>query len=261
MCFRLSRKFFAFFICLCLCEPSFAVIAFKQSKSADLGSQSSGGGTITFTSNVTAGSLLVVAVRLGATGRTITLGDDKSNTYSTAYFSTDDGQGDSLAVLYAMNAAAGATTVTISFSGAATTVRVAVHEYSGIATSNAFDQPAKQNFAATTTPTSGNTSTTAQGDELLFGYCENGAGFTAAFTAGSGYAKREELTSGGLLKIGTEDQIVSVTGTYAADVTLDAAGSGNMGIATFKGPAASASNLIIPGVIIRRGTLTSGTLR
>jgi hypothetical protein len=209
-------------------------IAFVQSRSVDGGSVTSA--TLAYNSNVTAGSLLPHAVRIGANGRTITVTDDKSNTYNNAWSVLNDGQGNDIQVPYAMNAAAGATTVQVAISGAAATIRFAIHEYSGIATTSALDQQTRQTYAASSSPDSGNVTIT-QADELLFGYVDNGTRSVAtAFTQGASYNKREQLVVGTTLAIGTEDRIVAATGTYSAPFSLTGgAESGGVGIATFKG--------------------------
>lgn len=217
-------------------------IAFVQSRSVDGGSVTSK--TLAYNSNVSAAGLLPIAIRIGANGRTITVTDDKSNTYQAAGTALNDGNGNDWAASYAMNAAAGATTVQVAISGAAATIRFAIHEYSGAATTGALDQTTRQTYTTTATPGSGNVTTT-QADELLWGFVDEGLSTAVtSFTAGTGYTKREQLVAT-FLKLGTEDQIVSATGTYSAGVTLDSATSaGVMGIATFKAAAAAGSRLV-----------------
>lgn len=211
-------------------------IAFVQSKSLDGGSATAA--SLGLTAAVSLASLLVVPVRVGANGRTITVADNKANTYSNLTV-LSDGAGADANIFYAANAASGLTTVTLSISGAAATLRFAAHEYSGIATSTPLDQNTRQTYsvAAGGTADSGNVTTT-QADELLFGYVEEADGATG-FTAGTNYTKREELIVATALKVGTEDRIVAATGTYSASAVLSSnTPSGTIWIATFKGAAA-----------------------
>src|SRR5205814_1128891 len=119
----------------------------------------------TFGSNVTAGHLLVVAVTWQGNSA-VSATDDRGNVYAVATSAYDAVNSQSLAILYAANAASGATTVTASFGGATTPTmqRMAIHEYSGIATTSPLDGVADNIGDATTAPdaaTSGLAATTA----------------------------------------------------------------------------------------------------
>lgn len=95
-----------------------------------------------FGSNTTAGSLLIIAARYGASGRTLTISDTQTNTWNVGkiFVQTNDAPNSDSVQYYAMNTAGGADTVTFAFSGAAATTRIAVSEFSGAATSLALDQ-------------------------------------------------------------------------------------------------------------------------
>lgn len=202
------------------------------------------GGSVTsaplaFNSTTTAGSLVVVGVRIGANGRTITVSDAQGNSYSQAGTTIDDAQGDDNAIFYAPNIVGGTTdTVTVGISGAAATIRFAIHEYSGAATSSPLDQTTGQAYSSTTTPDSGNVTTT-QDNELLFGWLVDGDTVNDITSAGTGYNLREKLIVS-VLKFGSEDKIGTTAGTFSAGFTLISSGAGAIRIATFKAAASAA---------------------
>jgi hypothetical protein len=201
---------------------------------------------LAFTSNVTAGSLLTAVFRIGTTGtRTITgLSDDKSNTYTEAFFlsAPDPGNAFSHYVYYAMNAASGSTTVTVTLVDANSSVRWAIHEYSGLATTSALDQVSgRENTPASTTVSTANVTTTLA-NELLF---VSGCFFGATPSAGSNYTGRESLAT----RVFTEDRIVSSTLTTNGTFTVSPSATSTCAITTFKAP------VLGPGVgsILRMG--------
>lgn len=109
------------------------------------GGSSSGSATSITVSlpSVAAGSLLICVWRYGAAGgRTVTVSDDKGNTWANITSATDLVDGSANGISYAMNGASGTTIVTFAISGAAASLRMAASEYSGAATSNALDQQA-----------------------------------------------------------------------------------------------------------------------
>src|SRR5207253_1962875 len=107
---------------------------------------------------------------------------------------------------------------------------LAIFEYSGLDTVAPLDVTSG-GTGNSTTPSSGNVSTTA-GNELLFGASVLPATSTAIVTAGTNWTKRQENTSG--TRFATEDRNVSATGTYAATFTLSATAQWAAAIATFK---------------------------
>ena len=200
-------------------------IAFVQSTSVDAGSVSSA--NLAFTNNIAAQSLLIVASRTGATGGTNTV-TDNVNAGNYAQDVLQDQTTDShQAWIHSMaNAGAGATTVTVTLD-IARTLRFAIHEYSGLATSAALDQT-NGGQGNTNAPTSGNLVTTTA-DELIFGWNTNGDNPTP--TAGASFFIRENIASG---KAVSEDRIVAATGTYVADISLSLVDQWAMVGATYK---------------------------
>jgi hypothetical protein len=115
-----------------------------------------------FTTPVSAGSLIVVALAW-QTNVPVTLTDNQGNAYAVATSAYDAVNNQSLAIVYAANTRAGATTVTASFGAAAPSVqRLELHEYRGIALTNPLDATAANIADGTSVAnavTSGTTST------------------------------------------------------------------------------------------------------
>lgn len=193
---------------------------FVQSKSSDMGSVTSG--SITFTNTTVAGNLIVAGARVSATGRTLTVTDNKSNTFTQRNSQVQTTDGHDLFGQDSANIAAGAShQVTFAISGAAASVRAVIMEGNG-PTSTPFDKTTKAEADGTTLVSSGNTTTTAQANEWLVGLVSTaGGGATTTLTGGTGYNVREQVLSSGNLKIAIEERDVSATGTYPADGTLD----------------------------------------
>lgn len=187
----------------------------------------------TLSTPATAGNFLVVAIRVSAIGRTVTVTNDVAQTATRALVNSNSGE---LNIFYFENVGA-ATTVTVATSGAATSYRVTIHEYSGIATSGALDQiaSATNNDAS---PNSGATAATTQADELVFGAAENGAGRT--YTLGAGYSDLAQSPNTAFnALIGAEGKVVAATGAQTATFTINAATTWTCGVATFKGAVAA----------------------
>lgn len=190
----------------------------------------------TLSQTVAAGNFVVVAIRIGADARTITVTNDVSGTATLALTKAiGGGNAGELSIFYFENSGA-ATTVTVAISGAGTAISFTVHEYSGIATSGALDKTASASDTSGTSTTldSGPTIETEQADELLFGGGTTNT--TTTMTAGTNYLNKASSPSGaGLQWCSGEDQIVAATSTYSATFTLAAARRWACGIATFKG--------------------------
>src|SRR5439155_93823 len=157
------------------------------------GSTNAGTSTLaqTFGANVTAGDLLVAAVAWQGTG-SVNVTDNRGNVYALATSDFDTSLGQTLAILYAANATAGATTVTATFAGTAPTIqRIAIHEYSGVATVNPLDVTATNIADGTTTVntiTSGSVTTNviapvSNGSHSLTAQARDLAGNTATSAA------------------------------------------------------------------------------
>jgi hypothetical protein len=213
-------------------------IAFVQSRS--LQANASVSVALAYTSNVTAGSLLVIG---GSNfGRTFDAGsctDSRSQTYTRDVTeAVDTGFGNIVVGVYSTpNAAAGATTVTLTATGTTDDITIAIHEYSGMATSSPADQSSATGTGTSATHASGTTGTTTQADELVF-LVDTHFGNAATVTAGSGYSLRESQTAVSDMPIATEDKIVASTGTQSGSFTWDNA-LYDCAIVTYKGASAA----------------------
>jgi len=161
--------------------------------------------TCAFTSNVTAGNLLVATIGYASTSATATASDTQGNTYSTAVGPTDNtGITYRLYTFYAVAKSSGVNTVSITISAGSTFRRMLIHEYSGVNTLEATNS-ASGNL---TVPPDSGPVTTAHANALIFGWGITNNGTT---TAGTGFTLRETA-----LSESSEDMIVSSTGTYDA---------------------------------------------
>ena len=191
-----------------------------------------------FKKNIAAGSLIVVAVaQYGGTIMNATsISDNNGNTYALIG-SVTSYSGDTLlrlGIYYAYNTNAGATIVT--YTGTSTpSITLTIHEYTGIQyTADPLDrnQSAQSNSGA---PNSGNTLTTQQADELLFGVTTPYGTSFMYYNPGTSFKLRNSYTDGNWTNIiATEDRVVSATDVYAASFTESAGVPWIAKIATFK---------------------------
>jgi len=186
--------------------------------------------TVSFSSNTGVGHAVVVAGRIGATSPTAGCSDSQTNSYihPVGIYNSVGAMQTDIFVTANTSAAADTMTYTSTVSG---TIRVAIHEYAGLVTSNsAIVDPTGTADAhdgggsGSTTPSSGSTTTT-NGSCLLFGAIALNNG-TATFTAGNmgtGYAAtvRQSIAD----KLITEDSITLApgVGSYQANGTLSVA--------------------------------------
>ena len=202
---------------------------------------------VTYAASQTAGNLNVVAVGWNDTTSTVnTVTDSRGNTYALAIGPTS-GTGLRQSIYYAKNIAAGANTVTVTFSKAAAFVDVRVLEYSGLDTASPLDKTA--GAAGSGTTASSGAATTTAANELIFG-----AGMTAAaFTgAGSGFISRVITTPDA---DNAEDRSVSATGSYSATAP-NSSSNWVMQMATFKASGQGGGN---PAPTVTSITPTSGS--
>src|SRR5271155_852089 len=214
---------------LTVTAASAAGIKLVQHTSVDEGIAALSSASLAFASNNTAGNWIGVGIRVGQPNETITVKDSKGNTYRNATQINQTADGDTLAIFYAENIAAGANTVTISVSSA-DTLRFAILEFSGVATSGSVDQ-AIASQGSNASPNSGSITTTANGDLLL------GAILTAdgeTFTAGSGFQILESVPAAPNTKLLAEYQIQGMSGSTSASATLSSADPWSAAIAAFK---------------------------
>lgn len=188
---------------------------FVQSKSADLGSVTSG--NITFNSSTVNANMLSVAARIGVIGRTLTVTDSKSNSFTQRANQPQTTDGHELITKDAVNIAGGAShQVTFAISGAAATMRVGIAE-GAPANTNPWDAKNQAQADGTSAVSAGSVTNAQATAWLIVWFSCAGSGATA-FTAGTGYTKREELVAG-TLKLGMEEKDVASIASYAGDAT------------------------------------------
>lgn len=203
------------------------------------GASDAGGTSIAkaYTSNNTAGNLLLVAVSGGGAGFPVSsVTDTRGNTWSQAGTVTDTGNDQACALWYAPNCAAGANTVTVNFAASCAFHRVKIAEYDSIATTSPLDG-SSTNFGSAGTATdaisSGNFTPTTNGD-LIVGAVED-TDETATITAGTNFTLRGTAQNG----LNLEDLTQATAGAIAATFTRSNTGRFAVVGAAFK-PAATA---------------------
>ena len=171
---------------------------------------------VTFTAAQTAGDLNVVVVGWNDSTATVSsVTDSKGNAYALAVGPTVISGTLSQSIYYAKNiaaAAAGANTVTVTFSTAAAYPDIRILEYSGADPNNPVDVTAA-NSGNSATSSSGSATTTNPTD-LIFG-----ANIVATTTTGpgSGFTSRLLTSPDGDI---AEDQMVTAAGSYSATAPL-----------------------------------------
>ncbi len=209
--------------------PAPGAITLMQSSTLDTTGTSS---TVSYNSNVTAGNLLIAAVRFGNKTATGTVTDNNGNNWTLIDRQADNGggNGDTLELWYATNAKITPNvrpTLTINSSVSAT-IRAVIEEYSNVATTNPLDQHTTAiGLSGTLSATSG---VTIQTNELAIGYGELESG--SAFTPDSNFIIDQSIAT----KLATEYRVLSSTGAQTATFAVSTQ-NWAMGIATFKAAA------------------------
>jgi len=173
-----------------------------------------------FPSPNTTGNLIVAAVSWG-NNATVSCSDSQGNTYAVATTQYDSVNNQSLAICYATNVNGGTNTVTAQFSNSPSYRRILVHEYQGVATSNAVDVATK-NIGNANTALNNVTTTaaaTATDGELIFSAVMDDSG-TNNIAAGAGFLQRASVNNKDLA---SEDQVQISAGPIAATYTFTAA--------------------------------------
>ncbi len=186
--------------------------------------------TVPYTGAQSAGDLNVVVVSWGDSTATIgSLTDSSGNTYHLAVGPTVISGTASQAIYYAasiVGAAAGANTVSVSFTSAAVYPDVRVLEYSGIATTSPLDVVAAA--SGNSSLSSSGAVTTTNANDLIIGA---NVVYTTTTGAGAGFTNRVITVPDSDI---AEDRIVSVTGSYTATAPLSPPAAWIMQLAAFK---------------------------
>lgn len=196
--------------------------------------------TLAYTSNVAANNLLVIAVRAGTgTGQTITITDTVGNSWTNGSINIDVAGGQSQQISWVVNTTSAANTVTITLNTAAS-MRIAIYEYSGTATSSPMDIQANIALGTSTTPSSSSFTPNAN-NELVFAI----AGLNAAstFTAGTNFALQDAVPSGSAARLGIEHWIQTTATAALGDFSITSSQQWMAGYAVFK-PVGAVSNVV-----------------
>ena len=192
--------------------------------------------SLAFSTTNGAGHFIAVAIRAGRLNQVLAVADSNGNTYSQAAqlnVTVDTPLGDTLAIYYAENIKAGPNTVTVSSLPSGATLRFAILEFSGVASSNSADG-AVAGQGTNSSAVSGNISTTANGD-LLLGAVMSADG--QVFVAGSGYAIQDQVPGAPGTKLITEHRIQTAAGTASAGASLSTANAWGATLAAFRAAA------------------------
>lgn len=174
-----------------------------------------------FTSSITAGSLLIFGVATGASSTSVTsVTDSSGQTWSRAVSPAQTSlDGVVVDVWYLANANSGTHTVTVNLDDYYQSAVVA-REYGGIATSTPLDitkAAADGDYEVShLTGTSAGSTSQANTLSVVFsgGYEDGGT-----YTAGSGFSNAQYTASSGVMSIGMADRDDSSTGTKSGSMT------------------------------------------
>ena len=193
------------------------------------------GGTTTttslaFASPNTAGNWIAVCARGGfSSSQVFTVSDSNGNLYRRAAQIGFTGSSVTLAIFYAENIKGGANTVTVSDTVSAP-LRIAILEYSGVATSNSLDA-AVAGTGTSAFPGTPALTTTANGDLLLASIATTNS---ASFTVGSGYAISDFVPAEPSTKLIAEERIQPTVGSASTGASLSASDSWGAVLAAIK---------------------------
>lgn len=139
-----------------------------------------------FTSVVTSGGCVTVYIAYDSTATISTVADDKGNTYAVKNTITETADAIKVSQAVRGNITNAPKTITVTFTGTIANSAVSIAEWAGIsAVTDPSDVFGGQMQSAAANPTSGNITTTVDGD-LISGMAVNGS-TNVAYTAGSGF--------------------------------------------------------------------------
>jgi hypothetical protein len=170
---------------------------------------------------VPAGHHVVVAYGYGlGSTPTVTVADSKGNTYTVnihADLTTGNAPHAGIATAIVTTPLVAGDTITITFGGSSPGLSDAIaYEYAGLAPSSWIDGTSIGATGTSTSPSSGNDTTTQASDILLSVTYEA----AATATAGTGWTILDSIDNVGLKRIVVQEKPVFATGTYAGTLTL-----------------------------------------
>jgi hypothetical protein len=188
--------------------------------------------SVAFPVGNTAGNLILAYVRMSSTDQTVSVTDTAGNTYTEAVGQVTSAgyQGH---LFYAANIAAGANTVTATFSSTNNHPWLAIYEYSGLSPANPLDQTAAAE-GSSTAPTCGPTAATTSANELVFAGLSLATDATVIVTPGAGFNMELQDTIANGSRAATEDQLLTATGSVSGAFTVSYSTNWTCVVATFK---------------------------
>ena len=199
--------------------------------------------TCQFPSNSTANSLFIVAVRQSiAAAPTLACSDDHNTGYAnfTASTEMDPANSEATGACWVLNTSSGVKPTVTANLGVSGSIRMAIFEFTGNATSNIFDV-GNEGSADTNAPDSGALAMSAT-NELIFAANGNSTG-GATPSAGTNFILLEAMNTSKLI---TEAQGVATKQTIHGTFSLGASDNGSTVGGAFHSPAAG-------GVVRHRG--------
>lgn len=197
--------------------------------------------TLAFGSNVTANNLLVVVVRAGnGTGSTITVDDAAAlnNSWSHGAINIDGTNGQSQQLWYTVNGTTGADTVKVTLNTSAT-IRMAIFEYSGTATSSPLDIESDGAQGNDSNPVQPSSFTPTSDNSLVLAFCGLNGGKTITPNASFNIEERVP-PSAGTSRLGVQDWIQTTKTSTQANFSIPTSTQWMHGYAVFKiAPAAT----------------------
>lgn len=231
-------------------------ITFVQAASQNDNNTSGTTSSKAFSSNNTAGNILVLTIVWTPRANTISsITDTLGNTWTPALATQTNNNSPELsniAIYYVQNAKAGSNTVTITWSSTGNFACWTISEFSsGIAGTWTVDKTQFSLAAsASTSPSSGATATLSQTTELVVGIVGT-LRHNETFTAGSGFTiPTNASTSANNQSEAMEWQASTSTAAKTATMTLGTSSTWNAAIATFIPPSAI---VIGPGMMLGLG--------
>jgi hypothetical protein len=174
---------------------------------------------LAFTGNVVAGNLIVASgVVFNTTYGTGGGSDTQGNTYTRDTFATATTAPQHVAIFSAQVGSSAACTVTLTTAGTGNP-GIAIHEFSGLATSSVVDQVKSAGSASTgTTHATGNSPATTNANDLVFLTDGHSAGGVSTPTA-TGYTTAQLITATASIPIYTGHKRVTATGAQSGSVS------------------------------------------
>ena len=168
-----------------------------------------------WTSNITAGNIISLAVRIGNSAPSITVTSDSTPaTFTEAISQVQTADGHKLYGFHGINQAGGVKP-TITITTGVYSLRACACEFTG-SSNTALDKTASAE-GTSTAPASGATATRTVAAELQIGFGSSGS--TLTYTAGTGFTLRGTQPAG---RVALESIVRSSTGTEQADFALSA---------------------------------------